>query len=321
MANVVVEEQSLIDIASAIRTKNETDNTYKPSEMANAILDITTGGEVVEPVLQEKSVTPTTSSQTITPDTSYDGLSKVTVNAVTSAIDSDIKATNIRSGVNILGVTGSMKEYVAPKLQSKSATPKTTSQTIKPDSGYDGLSQVTISAVTSSIDSNITSSNIKSGVSILGVTGTLEAGGGGSGGITPTGAIFISENGIYDVTNYETAVVEVGSSGESCTVNLKITSSSSSYRPIVTYTTDMGGGFITTNRLNVTSNSLNSTITVVAGTEIHFVTSGSAGSITISCTGDIERVNNQMCESVGVCKVTGDGTITVSAMLAQGGSN
>lgn len=46
MANVVVEEQSLIDIASAIRTKNETDNTYKPSEMANAILDITTSEDL-----------------------------------------------------------------------------------------------------------------------------------------------------------------------------------------------------------------------------------------------------------------------------------
>ena len=46
MANVVVEEQSLIDIASAIRTKNETENTYKPSEMANAILDITTSEDL-----------------------------------------------------------------------------------------------------------------------------------------------------------------------------------------------------------------------------------------------------------------------------------
>ena len=46
MANVVVEEQSLIDIASAIRNKNETDNTYKPSEMASAILDITTSEDL-----------------------------------------------------------------------------------------------------------------------------------------------------------------------------------------------------------------------------------------------------------------------------------
>ena len=60
--------------------------------------------------LQSKTVTPTTSQQTITPDSGNDGLSSVTVDGVTSAIDTNIKPTNIREGVQILGVTGTVIE-------------------------------------------------------------------------------------------------------------------------------------------------------------------------------------------------------------------
>lgn len=48
MANVLVEEQYLQDIADAIRVKNGSNNTYTPAQMANAISSITTGGNVNE---------------------------------------------------------------------------------------------------------------------------------------------------------------------------------------------------------------------------------------------------------------------------------
>ena len=58
------------------------------------------------PVITSLSVTPTTSSQTITAPSGTDGYSPVNVSAVTSSIDANIQAGNIKKDVQILGVTG-----------------------------------------------------------------------------------------------------------------------------------------------------------------------------------------------------------------------
>lgn len=120
--------------------------------------------------LQSKTATPTTENQTITFDSGYDGLNEVQVEAVTSAIDSNITPTNIRAGVTVLGVQGNL-EPDKPD-QSKTVTPTASSQVIVADPGYE-LASVTINAVDNTIDSNITAENIKKDVTILGVTGTL----------------------------------------------------------------------------------------------------------------------------------------------------
>ena len=48
MANVIINDTNLTNIANAIREKNGLTDTYKPSEMAGAILAIETGGGSVE---------------------------------------------------------------------------------------------------------------------------------------------------------------------------------------------------------------------------------------------------------------------------------
>lgn len=58
---------------------------------------------------QSKRVVPSTSKQVVMADNGYE-LVSVEVDAVTSAIDSDIKAENIRKDVEILGVVGTMEQ-------------------------------------------------------------------------------------------------------------------------------------------------------------------------------------------------------------------
>ena len=111
MSIVTINDEHLINIADAIRRKNGTDSTYTPDKMADAIKDIQSGAE---PVLEEVMVFPKTEKITITPSSDYDGISKVIVNPVTSDIDSDIKSANIKKGVNILGVTGTLEEGITP---------------------------------------------------------------------------------------------------------------------------------------------------------------------------------------------------------------
>lgn len=76
----------------------------------------------------------------------HDGAGKV---AISTTEQAKIIATNIRAGVSILGVTGIMSGTESAKAQAKTATPKTTAQTILPDSaqGFNYLSQVTVNAI------------------------------------------------------------------------------------------------------------------------------------------------------------------------------
>ena len=88
-----------------------------------------------QPSLQSKTVSPSTADQTITPDSGYDGLSQVVVNAI------------------------------SPTKGAQTYTPTTTNQTISSGRWLTG-------AQTIKGDANLAASNIKSGVSIFGVSGS-----------------------------------------------------------------------------------------------------------------------------------------------------
>ena len=74
----------------------------------------------------------------------YDGSGKISID---SAEKAKIIPANIKNGVSILGVQGTMTGQEDLQVQSKTVAPTFTAQTILPDEGYDYLSQVVVSAI------------------------------------------------------------------------------------------------------------------------------------------------------------------------------
>lgn len=131
--------------------KIQVDGNGKAFLVGNKALEAQ-GGEIVNN--QDKTFT---ENGSYTADSGYTGLGTVTINVPSQV----------------------------PVIQSLNVTPTTSSQTITAPSGVDGYTPVNVSAVTSSIDSNIVAGNIKKDVSILGVTGTYEGSGGGPNAYIP----------------------------------------------------------------------------------------------------------------------------------------
>ena len=91
------------------------------------------------------SITTVAGAYTV-PQGYHDGSGTVTINSTDQA---KLIATNIREGVTILGVEGTMSSSEGMKPQAKSVTPTFSQQTISPDSPtYNCLSQVTVAAIT-----------------------------------------------------------------------------------------------------------------------------------------------------------------------------
>ena len=128
------------------------------------------------PTLQEKTIAPSEESQLVTPDSDYDGLSQVTVNAISS--------TYIGSGVT--------------KKSATTYTPGTSDQTIASGQYLNGTQII-------KGDSNLVAGNIKSGVSIFGVSGSYAGSGGSSGGLDTSDATATAGDIVSGKTAYVNA--------------------------------------------------------------------------------------------------------------------
>lgn len=106
-------------------------------------------GSSSDPILQNKTVTPTTNTQIVNADSGYDGLDTVTVNAIPS-------------------------NYIIPEAtkDAETYTPNTVDQTIASGTYLTGVQTI-------KGDANLVPANIVSGKTIFGVAGTATAGGSG----------------------------------------------------------------------------------------------------------------------------------------------
>ena len=74
----------------------------------------------------------------------HDGSGKV---AISATEQKKLIASNIRQGVTVLGITGTMSGTEGAKAQAKTVTHSLTQKTVTPDTGYNYLSQVVVSAI------------------------------------------------------------------------------------------------------------------------------------------------------------------------------
>ena len=157
------------DIKEALEEKTSSSLDEVPVESYDDVIaNIPSGGS---PVLDNVTVIPDTVSQTIYPEQGVDGFDEIYVQAVDSNIDENIQAENIKQGVYILGVEGTY-EGSSDNLQSNKDEHPYFDQgdiIVTPDSGYDGMRQVTLIK-----DSDLIPGNIKNGVEIFGVYGNYE---------------------------------------------------------------------------------------------------------------------------------------------------
>lgn len=124
------------------------DATATAAEILNTKTAYVNGNKVTGTMPNRGKVTGTisTKAQQYTIQQGYhDGSGKV---GISSTEQAKIIATNIRQGVTILGVEGSMSGTEDMDIEpAKSVTPTLAAQTVLPATGYDGMAQVTVNAI------------------------------------------------------------------------------------------------------------------------------------------------------------------------------
>ena len=143
MAEYLIQDSTLINLADKIRVLSGEEGTMTPAEMGNTVDTFNTelgeivmeqdtliaqlaaalngkvagGGGNAEPVLQSKIVNPSTSQQIITADEGYDGLDTITITPIV-AIERAIPSISIDSSGLITATSLQYAGYVERGIES-----------------------------------------------------------------------------------------------------------------------------------------------------------------------------------------------------------
>lgn len=123
------------------------DATAAASEILNTKTAYVNGNKITGSMPNNggNNVTVTAKAGTTIPAGYYDGSGKAVIDSTSAT---NLVANNVRQGVQILGVTGTMSGSEDVHAQAKTATPSTAQQVIVPDTpDYNYLTQVTVAAI------------------------------------------------------------------------------------------------------------------------------------------------------------------------------
>lgn len=126
---------------------NSEDATVAVAEILTGKTAYARGSKITGTMPNNGAVTKTISTKTQEVSIAqgyHDGSGKVSISSTEQA---KIIPTNIRDGVTILGITGTMSGTEGARAQAKTVTPTTAVQNVLPDDGYNYLSQVTVNAI------------------------------------------------------------------------------------------------------------------------------------------------------------------------------